>query len=211
MLLTIHPITPEERKIDQVVDCLQRGGIVVYPTDTVYGIGCDITNSEAVQKVLRYKDVNLRKTSLSFICHDMSHAAKYLKPLDSRVFKLLKKNTPGPFTFILEASNSVPKLIKANKKTVGVRIPDNNIIRQIVEKLGNPILSTSVKAETEQSDDDEKVYITDATLIQDQLYHLADIVIDGGEGGTEESTVVDLTSDDWEIIRQGKGILDDNI
>lgn len=208
MLLPIHPATPEERKIDQVVECLQKGGIVVYPTDTVYGIGCDITNQQAVQKILRFKDVNLRKTSLSFICHDLSHAAQYIKPLDSRTFKLLKKNTPGPFTFILEASGNVPKLFKANKKTVGVRIPDNKIVRMIVERLGNPILSSSVKNDDE---DTEEEYITDPTLIEERLSHLADIVIDGGIGGVNGSTVVDCTTDEWAIIRQGSVELDDNI
>ena len=208
MLLSIHPDTPEERKIDQVVACLQRGGVVVYPTDTVYGIGCDISNQAAMQKVLRFKDVNLKKTSLSFICHDLSHAAQYLKPIDSRIFKLMKKNTPGPFTFILEANSNVPKLFKTNKKTVGVRIPDNTIIRAIVEKLGNPILSASVKNANEETDDE---YITDPSLIQESLRNIADIVIDGGIGGIDGSTVVDCTGNEIEIIRQGKGELDTSI
>ncbi len=208
MIIIIHPENPEERKIDQVVACLRKGGVVVYPTDTVYGIGCDITNSAAVQKVLRFKDVNLKKTSLSFICHDLSHAAQYLKPIDSRTFKLLKKNTPGPFTFILEANSNVPKLFKANKKTVGIRVPDNDIVRAIVERLGNPILSASVKNSNEEIDDE---YITDPSLIQENLRHVADIVIDGGIGGIDGSTVVDCTTDEWEIIRQGKGELDVNI
>lgn len=208
MLLRIHPDSPEERKIEQVVAHLRRGGVVVYPTDTVYGIGCDITNQTAVQKVLRFKDVNLRKTSLSFICHDLSHAAQYLKPIDSRTFKLLKKNTPGPFTFILEANSNVPKLFKANKKTVGVRIPDNAIVRTIVERLGNPILSTSVKNDDDETDEE---YITDPSLIQERLSHVADIVIDGGMGGTQGSTVVDCTTDEWEIIRQGAAELDSDV
>ena len=208
MIIIIHPENPEERKIEQVVACLRKGGVVVYPTDTVYGIGCDITNSAAVQKVLRFKDVNLKKTSLSFICHDLSHAAQYLKPIDSRTFKLLKKNTPGPFTFILEANSNVPKLFKANKKTVGIRVPDNDIVRAIVERLGNPILSASVKNSNEEIDDE---YITDPSLIQENLRHVADIVIDGGIGGVDGSTVVDCTSDEWEIVRQGKGELDVNI
>ncbi len=208
MIIIIHPENPEERKIEQVVACLRKGGVVVYPTDTVYGIGCDITNSAAVQKVLRFKDVNLKKTSLSFICHDLSHAAQYLKPIDSRTFKLLKKNTPGPFTFILEANSNVPKLFKANKKTVGIRVPDNDIVRSIVERLGNPILSASVKNSNEEIDDE---YITDPSLIQENLRHVADIVIDGGIGGVDGSTVVDCTSDEWEIVRQGKGELDVNI
>lgn len=208
MLISIHPDNPEERKVEQVVACLRKGGIVVYPTDTVYGLGCDISNQTAVQKVLRFKDINLKKTSLSFVCSDLSHAAQYLKPVDSRIFKLLKKNTPGPFTFILEANSNVPKLFKANKKTVGVRIPDNNIVRSIVEKLGNPILSTSVKNPDQETDDE---YITDPSLIQENLRNIADIVIDAGIGGVEGSTVVDCTADDWQIIRQGKAELDTNI
>ncbi len=209
MLLTIHPGNPDERKIDQVVARLQKGGIVVYPTDTIYGIGCDISNQAAVQKVLRFKDVNLRKRSLSFVCYDLSHAAQYLKPIDSRTFKLLRKNTPGPFTFILESNSNVPRLFKANKKTVGVRIPDNAIVRAIVERLGNPILSASVKNPAWEDDDEE--YITDPSLIQERLGHLADIVIDGGPGGVVGSTVVDCTTDEWAIIRQGRGELETNI
>lgn len=209
MLLTIHPGNPDERKIDQVVARLQKGGIVVYPTDTIYGIGCDISNQAAVQKVLRFKDVNLRKRSLSFVCYDLSHAAQYLKPIDSRTFKLLRKNTPGPFTFILESNSNVPRLFKANKKTVGVRIPDNAIVRAIVERLGNPILSASVK--NPAWEDDEEEYITDPSLIQERLGHLADIVIDGGPGGVVGSTVVDCTTDEWAIIRQGRGELETNI
>lgn len=209
MLLTIHPDNPDERKIDQVVARLQKGGIVVYPTDTIYGIGCDISNQAAVQKVMRFKDVNLRKRSLSFVCYDLSHAAQFLKPIDSRTFKLLRKNTPGPFTFILESNSNVPRLFKANKKTVGVRIPDNAIVRAIVERLGNPILSASVKNPAWEEDDEE--YITDPSLIQERLGHLADIVIDGGMGGVVGSTVVDCTTDEWTIIRQGRGELETNI
>lgn len=210
MLISIHPDNPEERKIEQVVECLRNGGVVVYPTDTLYGIGCDITSQSALQKVLRFKDVNLKKTSLSFICHDLGHASQYLKPVDSRTFKLMKKNTPGPFTFILEANNNVPKLFKSNKKTVGVRIPDNGIVRAIVERLGNPILSASVKSPNDDEETEEE-YITDPSLIEEKLSYIADIVIDGGIGGLDGSTVVDCTSDDWEIIRQGKGELNTNI
>lgn len=206
MLITIHPRNPEERKLDQVVDCLREGGVVVYPTDTVYGIGCDITNPGAMQRVLRYKDVNLRKTSLSFICHNLSYASQFLKPIDSRTFRLLKKNTPGPFTFILEANSNVPKLFRANKKTVGVRVPDNLIIRSLVERLGNPILSASVK-ETEE--DSEEVYMRDASLIEERLGRTCDLVVDGGEGGAVGSTVVDCTGGDWVIVRQGLGVVEE--
>lgn len=208
MLIAIHPVNPEERKLEQVVSALRGGGVVVYPTDTVYGIGCDITNPGAMQRVLRYKDVNLRKTSLSFICHNLSYASQFLKPLDSRTFRLLKKNTPGPFTFILEANSNVPKLFRANKRTVGVRVPDSLIVRSLVERLGNPILSASVK---DGDPDAEEPYMRDASLIEETLGGTADLVIDGGEGGTVGSTVVDCTGGDWTVIRQGLGVLDDNV
>ena len=204
MIVRIHPDNPDERNVSKVVDCLKNGGIVVYPTDTVYGIGCDITNQKAVERILMLKDINARKTNLSFICYDMSHMSDYVRPLDNGIFKLMKKNLPGPFTFIVEANNNVPKLFKANKKTVGIRIPNNKIIREIVKMLGNPVLSTSVK----QDDDEDDEYIRDPELIEEKLGHIADIVIDGGEGGYEGSTVVDYTKDEIEIIRQGKGILE---
>jgi len=204
MIVRIHPDNPDERNVSKVVDCLKNGGIVVYPTDTVYGIGCDITNQKAVERILMLKDINARKTNLSFICYDMSHMSDYVRPLDNGIFKLMKKNLPGPFTFIVEANNNVPKLFKANKKTVGIRIPNNKIIREIVKMLGNPVLSTSVK----QDDDEDDEYIRDPELIEEKLGHIADIVIDGGEGGYEGSTVVDCTKDEIEIIRQGKGILE---
>ncbi len=203
MLIRIHPDNPDERNVNKVVDCLRNGGIVVYPTDTVYGIGCDITNQQAVEKILRFKDINAKKTNLSFICHDMSHISDYVKPMDNHTFKLMKRNLPGPFTFILEANSNVPKLFKASKKTVGIRIPDNKIIREIVRMLGNPVLSTSVK----NSDDDDDEYICDPELIEERIGSFADIVIDGGYGGYEGSTVVDCTSGDFEILRQGKGEL----
>ena len=203
MLIRIHPDNPDERNVNKVVECLRNGGIVVYPTDTVYGIGCDITNQQAVEKILRFKDINAKKTNLSFICHDMSHISDYVKPMDNHTFKLMKRNLPGPFTFILEANSNVPKLFKASKKTVGIRIPDNKIIREIVRLLGNPVLSTSVK----NADDDNDEYICDPELIEERIGSFADIVIDGGYGGYEGSTVVDCTSGDFEILRQGKGEL----
>lgn len=205
MIVRIHPDNPDERNISKVVNCLQRGGIVVYPTDTVYGIGCDITNQQAVEKILRFKDINIKKTNLSFICYDMSHISDFVKPLDNSIFKMMKKNLPGPFTFILEANNNVPKLFKANKKTVGIRIPDNKIIREIVKALGNPVLSTSVKNDGDNDDE----YIRDPELIEERLGNFADIVIDGGYGGYEGSTVVDCTSGGYEVLRQGKGELEE--
>lgn len=206
MIIRIHPDNPDDRNVQRVVDCLQDGGIVVYPTDTVYGIGCDITNQQAVEKILRFKDINLKKTNLSFICYDMSHVSDYVRPLDNDVYKLMKRNLPGAFTFILNANSNVPKLFRTNKKTVGVRIPDNKIIREIVRRLGNPILSTSVKG---YGDDDDVEYIREPELIEERHSHIADIIIDGGLGGYEGSTVVDCTTDEYEIIRQGKGILEE--
>ena len=205
MILKIHPDNPDDRNIQRVVDCLQDGGIVVYPTDTVYGIGCDITNQQAVEKISRFKDINQKKTNLSFICYDMSHVSSYVRPLDNGIYKLMKHNLPGAFTFILNANSNVPKLFRSNKKTVGVRIPDNKIVREIVRRLGNPILSTSVKG---FGDDDEVEYIREPEFIEERHSHIADIVIDGGLGGYEGSTVVDCTSGGYEILRQGKGILE---
>lgn len=205
MILKIHPDNPDDRNIQRVVDCLQDGGIVVYPTDTVYGIGCDITNQQAVEKILRFKDINQKKTNLSFVCYDMSHVSSYVRPLDNGIYKLMKHNLPGAFTFILNANSNVPKLFRSNKKTVGVRIPDNKIVREIVRRLGNPILSTSVKG---FGDDDEVEYIREPEFIEERHSHIADIVIDGGLGGYEGSTVVDCTNGGYEILRQGKGILE---
>ncbi len=203
MIVRIHPDNPDERNIHTVVECLRDGGIVVYPTDTVYGIGCDITHQQAVEKILRFKDINVKKTNLSFICSDLSHISDYVRPISNSTFKMLKRNLPGPFTFILEANSNVPKIFKLNKKTVGIRVPDNNIIRAIVEELGNPVLSTSVKADPNM----EQEYITDPELIEEIHSQIADIVIDGGRGGFVGSTVVDCTGSDVEIIRQGLGEL----
>lgn len=201
MLVTIHPENPDQRGISQVVKCLRDGGIVVYPTDTVYGIGCDITNEQAMERIIKFKDVNLRKTNLSIICSSISQASNYVKPIPNEIFKVMKRNLPGPFTFILPAGGSIPKLFRANKKTVGIRVPDNNIIRAIAEELGNPILSTSVKIDDDDVPWDE--YQTDPSLIHENLSYIADIVIDGGIGGVEGSTVVDCTEGDCEILRQG--------
>ncbi len=205
MLLKLYPENPNPREVEKVVEVLRNDGIVIYPTDTVYGLGCDINNSRAVEKIARIKGINLKKDHLSFICHDLSHLSDYTKPLDSSTFKQLKKNLPGPFTFILPANNNVPRLFKNNKRTIGLRIPDNAIIQEIVRQLGNPILSTSIK------DDDEILeYTTDPELIHDKYKDLVDIVIDGGYGGNEPSTIVDCTgSDGFQIIRQGKGWIEE--
>ena len=202
MLLRIHPENPNKREIKQVIECLKDGGIIVYPSDTVYGIGCDIFNKKSVERIAKIKGRNLKKNNFSFICSNLSHISHYTKQIDNTVYKLMKRNLPGPFTFILNANNSIPKLFKTNKKTVGIRIPNHNIPLDIVSQLGNPILTTSVK-------DDDKLleHSTDPESIHEKLEHLVDIVIDGGYTGNIPSTVVDCTKSEFEILRQGKGNL----
>jgi tRNA threonylcarbamoyl adenosine modification protein (Sua5/YciO/YrdC/YwlC family) len=202
MLLRLYNENPNPREIRKIVDVLLDGGIIIYPTDTVYGLGCDITNNKAVEKVARFKGINIEKANFSFICSDLSHISDYTKPITNSVFKLMKKNLPGPFTFILEANNNVPRYFKGKKKTVGIRVPDNNIIREIVAELGNPILSTSIRDEDEILE-----YTTDPELIYEKYQDLADIVIDGGYGELIPSTVIDCTKDEIEIVREGKGTL----
>ncbi len=203
MLIKIYPDSPDSKLINKVVDSLKRGGLIIYPTDTIYAIGCDIYNNKAVEKIAWMKGVNLKKANFSFICHDFKHLSGFTRPLDNRVFKLMKNSLPGPFTFILPANSQVPKLFKNNKKTVGIRIPDNNIILEITKELGNPILTTSIKDE-----DDILEYTTDPELIHEKFGDLVEIVIDGGFGGNEPSTIIDCTVHDFKIIRQGKGVID---
>lgn len=200
MLLKLYNENPNQREIEKVVSVLRDGGIVIYPTDTLYGMGCDALNVRAVEKICTLKGINPQKSNLSIICNDLSVISEYAK-VDTPVFKLMKRNLPGPFTFILPTTSSLPKIYK-NKKTVGIRVPDNNIVREIVAQLGNPILSTSVK-----DDEIEIEYSTDPELIHEKWGEIADIVIDGGHGGIEPSTIVDCTSEEPEIIREGKGVL----
>ena len=200
--LGIHPVNPSERLLRKAVEILENGGVIIYPTDTVYGIGCDITKPKAVERVVKIKGEKRDKTNFSFICYDIKHITEFTKPLDNNIFKLLKRNLPGPFTFILEANNNVQKILKTNKKTVGVRVPDNNIIREIVKMLGNPILTTSLK-----NDDEIIEYTTDPELIFEDYENIVDLVIDGGYGNNVPSTVVDCTGEDWIIVRQGMGEL----
>lgn len=202
MFLKLYNENPNERDIRRVVDVLQQGGVIIYPTDTVYGLGCDITNAKAVEKVARIKGVDIEKSNFSFICSDLSHLSFYARPISNQVFKIIKKNIPGPFTFVLEGSSNVPKYFKGKKKTVGIRVPDNNIIRDIVRELGNPIVSTSIH------DDDEIIeYTTDPELIYEKFRDIADLVIDGGYGELVPSTIVDFTGEEPIIIRKGKGKL----
>ncbi len=204
MLLKIYPENPNPKDIRQVVDVLRNGGIIIYPTDTVYGLGCDITNAKAVEMVARYKGVKVEKSNFSFICSNLSQLSDFTRPVSNQVFKLLKRYLPGPFTFILHANSNVPKYFKGKKKTVGIRIPDNSIITEIVRELGNPIMSTSIH------DEDEIIeYTTDPELIHEKFIDIADLVIDGGYGNNIPSTIIDCTEEIPVIVRQGKGIFED--
>lgn len=202
MLIRLYEENIDQRKINQVIDVLKNGGIIIYPTDTVYSIGCDIMNQKAVEKVAKIKGIQVEKSRFSFICHDLSHLSDYTKPISNPVFKLMRRNLPGPFTFILEANNNVPRYFKGKKKTVGIRVPDNNIIREIVRELGNPIFSSSI-----HDVDEILAYTTDPELIQEEWGEKVDLVIDGGFGGNEVSTIVDCSDDEIKIIREGKGEL----
>ena len=203
MLIKIYPENPNPKAIDQVVEVLKKGGLIIYPTDTVYGLGCDITNQKAIERICKLRGIKPEKANFSFICSDLRHISDYIKPIDNTVFRVLKKALPGPFTFIFNANNNVPKLLSSNKKTVGIRVPDNAIAREIVLQLGNPILSTSIH------DDDEVIeYSTDPELIHEKYEDKVDLIVDGGYGDNEPSTVVDCTSGEFEIIRQGKGDLE---
>lgn len=200
--IKIYNENPNPKEIDRVVAVLRKGGLIIYPTDTVYGLGCDITNTRALERVARLKNIKLAKANFSFICNDLSHLSDYVKQIDTSTYKILKRALPGPYTFILPGNNSLPKAFK-NKKTVGIRIPDNNIVREIVSVLGNPIVSTSIYDE-----DDVIEYTTDPELIFEKWQDKVDIVIDGGYGSNQASTVIDLSKDEIEIIREGKGSLE---
>ena len=200
MLVKIYEENPNLREIDKVVRVLREGGLVIYPTDTVYALGCDALNVRAVERICQIKGVNPQKSNLSIICYDLSNLSEYAK-VSNAAFKLMKKHLPGPFTFILPTSSELPKIYK-NRKEVGIRVPDNNIVRTLVQELGNPLLTMSVH------DEDEIIeYSTDPELIEEKYGNQVDIVIDGGYGGLEGSTVVDCTTDDFTVVRQGKGEL----
>jgi tRNA threonylcarbamoyl adenosine modification protein (Sua5/YciO/YrdC/YwlC family) len=193
---------PSPRALAQVVEVLRKGGLIIYPTDTVYGLGCDITNSKALEKIARIKKVKLEKANFSFICNDLSNLSSYVRQIETPVYKLLKRALPGPYTFVLTGNNKLPKDFK-KKKTVGIRVPDNNIIRSIVKELGNPIVSTSIY------DEDELIeYTTDPELIFEKWQDRVDLVIDGGYGDNVPSTIIDVSGDEVEVIREGKGSLD---
>lgn len=196
----MYPENPDPRKISQVIDVLQKGGVIIYPTDTVYGMGCDIFNQKAIERIGLIKGVKPKKEHFSFICYDLSNISEYTRSLSTPVFKLMKKALPGPFTFILAANNKVPKLLNSKKKTVGIRVPGHSIPRLLVKELGQPILTTSIRDE-----DDVIEYSTDPELIYEKYKDLVDVVIDGGYGNNVASTVVDCSSDQIEVIREGLG------
>ena len=200
--IKIYEENPNPKAISQVVDVLKKGGLIIYPTDTVYGLGCDITNIKALEKVAKIKGVKLEKANFSFICHDLSNLSDYVKQISTSVFKILKRALPGPYTFILPGSKSLPNPFK-KRKTVGIRVPNNNIALDIVKQLGNPIISTSIRDEDEILE-----YTTDPELILEKWGNLVDLVIDGGYGGNEASTVIDLSDEEPVIVRSGKGDLD---
>jgi len=203
MLLKINPDNPEGRKIGHAVEALEKGGVIIYPTDTVYGLGCDIYNKKAVDKICKLRGLDPVKARLSFICSDISQVAEFTQQIDNQIFRLMKKHLPGPFTFVLYSNNQVPKMFKNRKRTVGVRIPDNNICLALVEALGRPILTASLK-----SDDEILEYFTDPIDIYEDFKKQVDIVIDGGIGQNQPSTVVDCTGDEPLILREGTGILE---
>ena len=198
MLLHVHPDNPNARHIKTIVECLQDGGVIIYPTDTIYGLGCNIYKHKAIERIARIKQVEPEKAQLSFVCYDLSDLSKYTRSISTPLYRLLKNYLPGPFTFILPASREVPKMIQGKKSTIGLRIPDNNIARAIVHDLGSPILSASLPGNMVEE-------YTDPELIYENFKNLVDIVVDGGIGNMIPSTVVDCTTDEYKIIRQGAG------
>jgi len=200
--IKLYNSNPNPKEIKKVVSILKKGGLIIYPTDTVYGLGCDITNIKALEKIARIKEVKLEKANFSFICHDLSNISDYVKHINTSTFKILKRALPGPYTFILPGARKLPKAFK-KKKSVGIRVPNNNITLEIVRELGNPIVSTSIY------DEDEIIeYTTDPELILEKWNKLVELVIDGGYGDNEPSTIIDLSEDEPSVIREGKGSLD---
>jgi len=199
MLINIHQQNPQPRLIRQVVDSLKRGGIVIYPTDTIYGLGCDIFQPKAIESICRIKCVEPQEAQLSFVCYDLRDLSHYAKQLSTPMYRMLKQYLPGPYTFILEASKQVPKILKTKKNTIGIRVPDNKIARCIVQEIGNPILSATLPGEYDED-------YTDPEIIHKKFEKLVDIVIDGGIGGMEPSTIIDFTGDEPIVTRRGVGI-----
>ena len=202
--IRLYEENPDPKRVRHIVEVLRNGGVIIYPTDTVYGLGCDITNQKAVEKICRIKGINPKKHNFSFVCSDLSNISQYTRVITKPVFKMMKKGLPGPFTFILEASSHVPKILHSNKKTVGIRVPNHGIPRAIVDELGQPILSTSIYDEDEILD-----YSTDPELIFEKYQNQVDIVIDGGYGSNIPSTILDCTGDEVVLIREGLGQLEE--
>lgn len=198
MLLHVHPENPQPRQIKTIVDCLKSGGIIIYPTDTIYGLGCDIFQHKAIERICRIKNVDPQKAQLSFICHDLSDLSNYTKQISTPVYRMLKQYLPGPYTFILPASREVPKILKSKKDTIGLRVPDNEIARTIIRELGHPILSASLPGDMVEE-------YTDPEYMHDNFKKLVDLVVDGGIGGMVPSTIVDCTEDEPVVLREGLG------
>ena len=205
MILKLYPTNPNPRYVKMILECLADGGVIIFPTDTIYGLGGCINQPKTLDRICQLKGIRKEKANFSFIFHDLSMLSEFTKPINNDVFKMMKRNLPGPFTFILEANNNIPRIFQSKKKTIGIRIPDQPIITNIVREFGSPIMTTSLADE----EDDINPYLTDPEEIHDRYKDLVDIVIDGGAGENEESTVVDCTDNEIVIIRQGKGLLDE--
>lgn len=201
MLLRINPDKPDEKSIRQAAETLRAGGIIIYPTDTVYGIGCDITHPKALEKLCKLKGIKLSESNFSIICHDLSHLSDFARPISTSVFRVLKKALPGPYTFILEANNNVPKIFQSKKKTVGIRVPQNLIVQEIVKALGNPIVSSSLH----DADDEMLDYYADPDLIYEKYNDKVDLIVNGGYGNIQASTVIDVSKGEFDVIREGLG------
>lgn len=198
MLLRIHPKDPQERLIKQVAETLRNGGIIVYPTDTIYGLGCDIYQTKAIEQICRIKQIDPKKAQLSFVCCDLSHLSDFARQISNTTYRVLKEHLPGPYTFILPASKQVPKILQSKKDTIGLRVPDNKIVHELVKELGHPILSTTLPGDFVED-------YTDPEIIYEKYKNLVDIVIDGGIGGSEPSTIINCVDDAYEAIRMGAG------
>lgn len=201
MLIHIHPDNPQPRLVKQMAECLKDGGVIIYPTDTIYGLGCDINQHKAIERICRIKQIDPHKAQLSFICKDLSHLSDYTKSISTPLYRLLKQHLPGPFTFILPASKQVPKILQSKKSTIGLRVPDNKISHEILEALDNPILSASLPGDMVEE-------YTDPEVMFEKFGHEVDFVIDGGPGGMIPSTIVDCITDNWHVTRQGLGIFE---
>jgi tRNA threonylcarbamoyl adenosine modification protein (Sua5/YciO/YrdC/YwlC family) len=201
MFLTVHPKNPQERNIQTITECLLAGGVIIYPTDTIYGLGCDIFQHKAIERICRIKQIDPSKAQLSFVCYDLSDLSTYTKSISTPLYRVLKNHLPGPYTFILPASKEVPKILKSRKNSIGLRIPDNLIARTIVQRLDHPVLSTSLPGERVED-------YTDPEIIYEQFKNLVDIVVDGGPGHAVPSTIIDYTTGDPVIVRQGAGVFE---